>query len=138
MKRITSWNLRPFGFDCLTGEACGLMYRLLFDVTDASRKILGKCFGISKLTLGEAWNSGATDDPHVGSIMLTHEMLLRIGVFALLESGCKEVWMLSDSLVGLRPRILSPRLSVPSTFTGRSSDGSSGIAVRPATGTFIK
>ena len=119
MKRITCWNdLRPFGFDCLTGEACGLMYRILFDVTEAGRKILGKCFGISKITLGDAWNFGSKDDPHVESIMLSQEMLMPIGVFALLESGCKEVWILGDGLVGIEAQDTEAEIQRAEHFYG--------------------
>ena len=35
MKTITCWNdLTAYGISPLTGEACGLMYRILFDVTE--------------------------------------------------------------------------------------------------------
>ena len=72
MKTISSWNdLQPFGIIPLTGEACGLMYRILFDVTETGRNGVAKCFGIPKITLAEAWNRGTKEHPHVGSIMLT-------------------------------------------------------------------
>jgi hypothetical protein len=35
VKTITCWNdLREFGIDPLTGEACGLGYRILFDLDE--------------------------------------------------------------------------------------------------------
>lgn len=105
MKRVTCWNdLAPFGFSCLTGEACGLGYRILFDVTDKGRKAVGKCLGIPDLRLGEAWNSGDPADPSVGSIMLSREMLVPMGIFALLEGGCTEVWQFQNGfLLGVEP-----------------------------------
>lgn len=103
MKRVTCWNdLRSLGFDPLTGEACGLGYRILFDLTEGGRKILGKCFGIPDMRLAEAWNRGAADDPSVGSVLLSHDMLVPVGIFALLESGCTEVWQLTGGeLLGI-------------------------------------
>jgi hypothetical protein len=102
MRRVTCWNdLQGEGIIPLTGESCGLMYRILFDVTERGRKILGKCFGIPDLKLSEAWNRGSTEDPHVGSIMLSLEMLPPIAVFALFET-CKEVWLGKD-VIGIEP-----------------------------------
>ncbi len=77
MKTVSCWNdLQAFGIEPLTGEACGLMYRILFDVTDQGAKIVGRCFGIPGMNFGEAWNRGAKEAPNVGSIMLTQEMLV--------------------------------------------------------------
>lgn len=97
MKVITCWaDLRDYGIDYLTGEACGLSYRILFDVTKRGKHILEKCFGIPNMNLPESWNAGSKSDPHVGSIMLARDMYVPIAVFALLESTCKEVWLLKD------------------------------------------
>ena len=103
MKTIASWNdLRPYGIDLLTGEACGLMYRYLCDVTERGRKILERWLSVPELRLSEAWNRGEVSDPHVGSILLAPEMLSGIAVFALLESGCTECWMYKNgSVVGV-------------------------------------
>ena len=102
MKTVNCWNdIEPYGIELLTGEACGLSYRLLCDVTEQGRKILAKCLGIPNLNLAENWNRGRAEDPHVGSIMLTHEMLTPLAVFALLESGCKEVYLVNNSVVGV-------------------------------------
>lgn len=40
-------DLRPYGIIALTGESCGLMYRILCDVTERGRLILAKALGIS-------------------------------------------------------------------------------------------
>ena len=78
------------------------MYRILCDVTDKGRRVIQKCFGFPELSLTEPWNSGSANAPHTGSIMLAYEMLVPIGIFALLEAGCKEVWLLKDGgLVGI-------------------------------------
>lgn len=93
-------DLVPLGIVPLTGEACGLGYRILCDVTAAGGRIVAKCLGV-EVCFAEAWNRGGDDDPHIGSIMLAHEMLLPIAVFALLESGCTEVWRIRDGIVGI-------------------------------------
>jgi hypothetical protein len=102
MKTVNSWNdIEPYGIVLLTGEACGLGYRLLCDVTERGRKTLEKCLGMTNLVLPESRNRGKPGDSHVGSIMLVREMLQPIAVFALLEAGCKEVYLVGDSVVGM-------------------------------------
>ena len=104
MKTIASWNdLKPFGIDCLTGEACGLSYRLLCDVTLKGGKILAKAFGVTDFCLKPAWNRGGEgEEEHIGSIMLAPECLTFVGVFALLESGCTDALALpGGGLVGI-------------------------------------
>ena len=104
MKSVSSWNdLQPYGIVPLTGEACGLMYRILFDVTAKGRNVIAKCYGIPNVNLPEPWNRGSAEDPHVGCIMLTQEMLQPLAVFALLENGCKEVYLMGQVVVGIEP-----------------------------------
>ena len=104
MKTIGSWNdLQPFGIIILTGEACGLGFRILFDVTERGRQIVGRCLGVPNIVLAEAWNQGSTEDPHVGSILLTQEMLIPLAVFALLEAGCSEAYLMRRVVVGIEP-----------------------------------
>ena len=93
MLKINCWDdLRPFGIDALTGEACGLSYRLLCDVTSRGKQTIQKALGVTNLVLPANWNRGDPSDPHVGSIMLATELLIPIAIFALLEHGCSEVW----------------------------------------------
>jgi hypothetical protein len=100
MQVINCWSdLRPYGIDVLTGEACGLGYRVLCDVTEKGRQVLRRLWSLPKLELAERWNAGSEDEPHVGSIMLSREMLAPIGIFALLESGCTEAWLQNDGTV---------------------------------------
>lgn len=101
---ITCWReLEPFGINLLTGEACGLSYRYLCDVTARGQRIVEKCLGC-RLTLAENWNHGTTDHPHVGSLMLAPELFNVLSVFALLESGCTEVYVVADrGVLGFEP-----------------------------------
>ena len=103
MHKINCWDdLRPFGIDLLTGEACGLSYRLLCDVTQKGKQSIQKALGVPDLGLLDNWNRGDPHDPHVGSIMLVPEMFIPLAIFALLEHGCREVWRTrSGGLVGI-------------------------------------
>ena len=118
MKKISCWNdLTPFGIEFLTAEACGVSYRYLCDVTEKGRKVLSVTFGIPTFSLAEAWNRGSDAEPHVGSIMLSQCMLTPIGVFALLESGCTEVWLYkSGGLLGIEPSDRPADLAVLNAF----------------------
>jgi hypothetical protein len=96
MKTVSCWDhLRPYGIDALTGEACSLMYRLLCDITEQGKRVIEKCLSC-ELRPPENWNAGA-----VGAIMLTPEMLVPIAVFALLEAGCREVYVIGGAVVGI-------------------------------------
>lgn len=100
MKAISSWReLEAYGIDLLTAESCGLGLRYLCDVTEKGKKILQRLFDVPSITFSEAWNRGSKEEPHVGSILLTHDMLTSIAVFALLETGCTEVWVLKNKAV---------------------------------------
>jgi len=103
MKTINCWDdLSRYGIVPLTGEACGLMYRILCDVTAHGKSVLEKALGVAELRLSENWNGGSDDNPHVGSLMLAREVLPFVGVFALLESGCPEVWLTkAGGLIGI-------------------------------------
>lgn len=103
MKSIHSWDdLSPYGVVPLTGEACGLMYRILCDVTRQGKRTLEKALGVAELKLHDNWNSGSEANPHVGCIILAREVLPFIGIFALLEDGCPEVWLTKgNGLIGI-------------------------------------
>jgi hypothetical protein len=105
MKTIHCWDdLSRFGVLFLTGEACGLMYRLLCDVTANGKRLIEKAFGVAELRLHENWNRGSDQDPHLGSIMVAPEILPFLGVFALLDDGCPEVWVTkAGGVIGVEP-----------------------------------
>lgn len=96
MKTIAKWSdLETFGIIPLTGEACSLMYRILCDITTEGKRVIERCLSC-ELKPPENWNSGA-----IGSIMLVPEMLIPIAVFALLENGYSECWVIGDSVIGI-------------------------------------
>jgi hypothetical protein len=105
MKTVAKWDdLTEFGIEPLTGEACGLGYRILCDVTEKGRLIVEKCLGAASLVTHLQWNSGTKEQPHIGSLMLAPEMLVPLAVFALLESGCKEVYAVKGGCFGIEYR----------------------------------
>ncbi len=120
MKLIRGWeDLSAFGIVPLTGEACGLSYRILCDVTARGKKTLEKAMSVAQLGLHENWNHGSADDPHVGSIMLAPDLLPFIGVFALLEAGCREVWLTKrQQVIGIESEDLPERLDGLKRYCG--------------------
>lgn len=102
MKTVSGWpHLEQFGIVVLTGEACSLMYRVLCDLTAQGKRIVERCLSIE--IASEPWNTGSADDPHVAVIMLTQDMIVPLAVFALLESGCREVWITDRAAIGVEP-----------------------------------
>jgi hypothetical protein len=102
MRRISCWNdLAPSGIIPLTGESCGLGYRILFDVTEQGRAVIGRWLGIPGFKLAEPWNRGSDSDPHVGSILLSPESLIPLSAFALFAAGYSEVWLIQQGVIGL-------------------------------------
>jgi len=77
------------------------MYRLLCDLTQRGVRIVERCLSVR--IQSENWNCGSDEDPHVASIMLTQEMIVPLAVFALLESGCREVWVTDRAAIGVEP-----------------------------------
>jgi len=102
MKTIARWSdLESYGINPLTAEACSLAMRILCDLTAGGRAIVERCLGAE--IRSNNWNSGSEDDPNVASVMLVPEMLQPLAVFALLESGCREVWAAERAAFGVEP-----------------------------------
>jgi hypothetical protein len=97
-RALYCWDdLRPFGIDALTGEACGLSMRLLCDVTAAGRDLIERFFG-GTITIapGSNWNGGSKDDPHVGSVLLPRDIFESLAAFALVVTGTTPVAIMKD------------------------------------------
>jgi hypothetical protein len=80
-------DLRPFGFNCLTGEACGIGLRLLFDVNEKGKEILCSFLGVSDITLLPDWNGGDA----IGSVMLARDAAFELAVWCMIGEY-QEVW----------------------------------------------
>ncbi len=92
MRTINCWDdLRGFGIECLTGEACGLSMRLLCDVTAEGARLIERFFG-DTITIkpGSNWNGGPASDPHVGSVMLPRAILGDLAAFILIATGGRD------------------------------------------------
>ena len=64
MHRINCWDdMHQFGIELLTGEACGLSYRLLCDVTQRGKLTIQKALGVENLGLPDNWNRGDPREP---------------------------------------------------------------------------
>lgn len=112
-------DLVHYGIDPLTGEACGLGYRILCDVTRAGKRALARCLGLPDIVLPAAWNSGLADDPHVGSFLLAPELFVPLAVFCLLEAGCEVVYLTQRGcVVGVQAGFDEKDLQVASVLGG--------------------
>lgn len=100
MKSVRCWDdLCSYGVIPLTGEACGLMYRILCDLTVKGKRLVEKALSVTEIRLHDNWNHGTDKEPHIGSIMVGPELLPFLAVFALLEDGCPEVWLTKGNTV---------------------------------------
>lgn len=93
-------DLAEFGITYLTAEACGLAMRGLYDLTEAGRAIICNAYAINPAGLKEPWNSSFAAGKHVASIMLAHNELKTVAVFAL-RTVCHTVMIYDDSVLGL-------------------------------------
>ena len=100
MKSITGiQDLKPYGLDALTGEACSHGFRILTDVTAKGKSIIERTMDV-KLELHDPWNTGTKDEPHIGSCMLPFEFVPPIAIFALLnDTSIVEVWLMKSGTV---------------------------------------
>lgn len=83
-------SLRKFGINFLTGEACGLAIRGLFDLTKNGVDILKSFFGAVEFK--ENWNSGDKYNPHIASALIPYSCLEDLYIFAALRYGMKYVF----------------------------------------------
>lgn len=104
MKTIDSWaGMHRYGIVPLTTEVDGLRYRIVCDVTEKGKRLLEKALGMIEVQLESNWDYGTNEEPHIGCVMLCPEILTIIGVYALLDDGCHEVWATkSFGLVGIQ------------------------------------
>lgn len=80
-------DLEAYGIEALTGESCGIGYRILCDLTPRGAKIFRETFGLpADCKLADNWNSRG-----VASIMLPYDAWHSLAVFALFDSGCDTV-----------------------------------------------
>ena len=106
MRTMRDWNdLRNYGVNFLTGEACAVGKRLLCDVSDQGRRLLCQVFGLPVNTrFAENWNSSVNGQPAIGSIFLPPSMFTFIAAMILLQTGCKcAVVVENGQVIGIDP-----------------------------------
>lgn len=89
-------DLEQFGFRCLTGEACGLSIRLLYDMNRKGHSLLARSLGMTpeQIIPNPPWNGGEFAD---GSVLLTNEQATLCALLGMLVYlGCVEVWQPYD------------------------------------------
>lgn len=88
LRTLKCWDdLRPYGIDLLTGEACAYSMRLLCDVNEEGKKLLEEFFGgCITIADGSNWNSGTKYGGSVGSVMLTRSIFAELAAFILLTT----------------------------------------------------
>lgn len=84
MKNLDGWqDLKPFGIDRLTGEACAYGMRQLCDLTEEGAALWREFLGLPHgTTLADNWNSRG-----VASAMIPYDLLSQLSAFALLRDG---------------------------------------------------
>jgi hypothetical protein len=102
MKTIAKlYDLQEYGFNCLTGEACNLMMRVLVDLDSKAAAVFKDCYGLKELMLDDPRGRFCSDGT-VGSVMLPHDAWKSLGIFALLDiAKCHDVLATDDALFGL-------------------------------------
>ena len=103
MKRIACLaEMAPYGIVPLTNEPDGLQYRIVCDVTAKGKQLVERALGLAEIQFQPNWDYGTNDEPHIGSMLLLPEVLPILGVYALLDDGCHEVWTTrNNGLVGI-------------------------------------
>ena len=92
MREIRDWNdMRAFGINLLTGEACAYSMRGLCDVSESGKDYIESFFGGNvQIREGSNWNSGFNDGngnhlDSIGSVMLPYGILQELAAFCLLS-----------------------------------------------------
>ena len=88
---INGWNdLKQFGINPLTGEACRLSMRTLCDLSQKGVELLSVFLGIQPTGFNDNWNSKVGEDASVASIMLSRGIFDDLCKFAIFtRSNCK-------------------------------------------------
>jgi hypothetical protein len=96
-------EMASYGIVPLTNEPDGLQYRMVCDLTAKGKQLVEQALGLAEIQLQPSWDYGTNDEPHIGSMLLIPEILPILGVYALLDDGCHEVWTTrNNGLVGIQ------------------------------------
>lgn len=103
MKTIAKlYDLQEYGFNCLTGEACNLMMRMLVDLDAKAAAVFKECYGLKDVRIYNDPKGRFCEADTVGSVMLPQDAWKSLGIFALLDiAKCHDVLATDDALFGL-------------------------------------
>jgi hypothetical protein len=105
VKSIGHWEeLSHYGIVMLSHERYAAAHYVLCEVTAEGKKTLERALGVARLPLQRHGRQFLPDNRSMGSIMLAPGLLPVICIYALLDSGCHEVWLTQDGqLIGIEP-----------------------------------
>jgi hypothetical protein len=99
MAKTIKWDdLRKFGINPLTGEACPFGQRVLTDLTERGKRIVLNMMGIPSANLTSNWNGGAAF-----SMMIPRELFQQLYVWCLISDGIEDIIVSDDGVVGREP-----------------------------------
>src|SRR6478736_5681012 len=98
---VSSWeDLKQFGINALTGEACKYAQRILCDLNEDGAALIMDYLGVSMLR--DNWNSTVNDKPAVASVMLHRGSCMQLAEFAILGMNPLAVlYRPNDSIYGI-------------------------------------
>lgn len=76
-------DLKPYGIEYLTGEACAYGQRVLCDMNEDGKKLIQDWIGVTEFQ--KNWNSSVNGKPAVASIMLDAMLLPALFKFILMH-----------------------------------------------------
>lgn len=84
---IVGWgDLKQYGINYLTGEACAYSMRLLCDLSEEGADLMRRFFGLPhNATFNPQWNSMVGDKPAVASVLLSRGLFDDLCRFILLS-----------------------------------------------------
>jgi hypothetical protein len=95
MKSV-GWNdLRRYGINPLTGEACPFGLRVLCDLNELGRRIVLDLLGTDYITLNRNWNSGSEF-----SIMIPRSLFTDLYVWCLISEGIDDIIVSDEGVCG--------------------------------------
>jgi hypothetical protein len=94
--KTVGWNeLRRYGINPLTGEACPFGLRVLTDLTERGRRIVLDMLGTDFITLNRNWNSGSEF-----SVMIPRSLFQDVYVWCLISEGIDEIIVSEEGVCG--------------------------------------
>jgi len=100
---ISDWNdLKKYGIQYLTGEACTYGLRLLCDVNQKGRELLEGYFGVCGLNMPYRMNPHVNGEDSVGCLTLPREIFVPLAKYCLFHvEGCYAVHISNNYITGL-------------------------------------